>query len=632
MAGCHGGEQTCQCPNLLPLSWRPTLTGSQTTIHLCSLPLEILELVAFELTCLTPLGPPSALIPLFQTCKHLNRALSRNLLLYSQIFKFKFDTSAVLRRCPKPTPAQYYDQLVLYCTQLHKLRGQVLADECDDVLFSAYLMMLENDGRNAAQLQHAGLDSYLDNFVRNRMWNGRGSAQGWPTDNTANACALWLVWMTTTETSLKKESAARRNQLIRLVLPFVLLPFRYASAFAPLNHFVLPVQDGISSQPHSVLTAHGRYPIYLDPRRVWSQVHYSSRPAVVPPLLATAAALIYFSRRETEAIRLGRTQISPTQADVHEVNAHLNERLPEQRAAEWDLLSGCSGDPLSKRWDCDWWRVRKCMDIFRETDRRLGLVYEPGTFTGLWQGRMLIPSEHHFTALITTQNYPHNFDEGYMGVTTFPVFMRMQEHHSRAPNEPAPPDDAITSAYFPPKTRLTSYDSSGVVVRTEDNDKHYVYSTHSAPGAPSHDPDACPQCAEREKAQRERRARATALAADEIFARLGLAAAVQPENEDGEDDAGREPPCNGIQDIIFTGETDLHHGQAWNHFSFYGRVRSWDGMVGILRVSSDPRLGTLLFYGYIVAGHKFVGNWRTANEDVTAPAYESSFVLARRED
>ncbi|KAF7317076.1 hypothetical protein HMN09_00442200 [Mycena chlorophos] len=556
-------------------------------VHLCSLPLEILELVAFELTCLTPLGPPSALIPLFQTCKHLNRALSRNLLLYSQIFKFKFDTSAVLRRCPKPTPAQYYDQLVLYCMQLHKLRGQVLADECDDVLFSAYLMMLENDGRNAAQLQHAGLDSYLDNFVRNRMWNGRGSAQGWPTDNTANACALWLVWMTTTETNLKKESAARRNQLIRIVLPFVLLPFRYASAFAPLNHFVLPVQDGISSQPHSVLTAHGRYPIYLDPRRVWSQVHYSSRPAVVPPLLATAAALIYFSRRETvtfripphlplnreEAIRLGRTQISPTQADVHEVNAHLNERLPEQRAAEWDLLSGCSGDPLSKRWDCDWWRVRKCIDISRDTDRRLGLVYEPGTFTGLWQGRMLIPSEHHFTALITTQNYPHNFDESYMGVTTFPRL------------------HAITSIRRIP--RLVHPAMIPTPVFSALNGRRLSENVEPArllwlPTRSSLDWVSRRRCNQIMKTEKKLR--------------------------------GENHP------------TDLHHGQAWNHFSFYGRVRSWDGMVGILRVSSDPRLGTLLFYGYIVAGYKFVGNWRTANEDVTAPAYESSFVLARRED
>lgn len=31
-------------------------------------------------------------------------------------------------------------------------------------------------------------------------------------------------------------------------------------------------------------------------------------------------------------------------------------------------------------------------------------------------------------------------------------------------------------------------------------------------------------------------------------------------------------------------QTDLRHGQAWNHFTFYGRVRCWDGLIAILRV------------------------------------------------
>jgi hypothetical protein len=30
-------------------------------------------------------------------------------------------------------------------------------------------------------------------------------------------------------------------------------------------------------------------------------------------------------------------------------------------------------------------------------------------------------------------------------------------------------------------------------------------------------------------------------------------------------------------------QTDEPHGQAWNHYTFYGRVRPWDGLIGILR-------------------------------------------------
>ncbi|KAJ7056648.1 hypothetical protein C8F01DRAFT_993024 [Mycena amicta] len=615
------------------------------SLLLTAIPLEILEHIAFELTCLTPLGPPSALLPLFLTCKWLNQSLSRSLLLYAQIFKFKFDTSAVRRRAFDPTLGNYFHQLVLNCTQLQKLRGQVQEND-EDVLFWAYLMMLENDGRNAAQLEHSGLDSYLDVFVRTRMWNGRGSAHGWPTDNTANACALWLVWMTTTEKKLKDESPARRNQMICLVLPF------YASAFAPLNHFTLPPRNRVDEQPHSIVTAHGRYPIYLDPHRVWSQVHYSSRPAAVPPLLTTAAKLVYFSRRETvqfsipqhlplnrdEALRMGQTQIGPTQADIHEVNAHLNERLPEHRPPEWDFESGCSGDPPSKHWDTEWWRLRKCIDAFREADRRFGLVYEPGTFSGLWQGRMLIPSEHHFTALITTRDYPPTFDEGFLGITTFPLFMRIREHHSRAPNDPVPPHDAIVSGYFPPKTRISAHNPQSVVVHVGDGDEKYEYSTHGVPGGSMHDADSCPECIAREETLRERRARAESAASEELFARMGMGSEVASESEDGDDPERpeREPPCNGIQDIIFTGETDLRHGQAWNSFKFVGRVRAYDGLIGILRVSvggaPDPRLGTLFFYGLIIGGHKIVGNWRATHQDVSVPAYESAFTMARRDE
>jgi hypothetical protein len=210
---------------------------------LASTPTEVLEHIAYEVTCLQPLGPPSGLVPLLLTCKAVNDGLFGNHTLYARIFRFKFDSSAVRRRTCDPTPAQYHDQLVLYCTQLRKLRGPV-RDDCDEVLFCAYLMMLENDGRNAAQLARAGLDSYLAIFIRTRLLDDRHKSNGWPSDNMASSCALWLVWMTTTEgepyalmlgvfcpnhclsAKLKRESAARRNQIIQMVLPYVLVPYR----------------------------------------------------------------------------------------------------------------------------------------------------------------------------------------------------------------------------------------------------------------------------------------------------------------------------------------------------------------------------------------------------------------------
>ncbi|KAJ7133407.1 hypothetical protein C8R44DRAFT_899892 [Mycena epipterygia] len=626
---------------------------------LCAIPPEILEHIAYELTCLTPLGPPSALVPLLLTCRTVNGQLSANAALYSRIFRFKFDSGAVKRRSFHPTPNHYFDQLVLYCTQLQKLRELVRADDCDEVLFGAYLMMLENDGRNAAQLEHAGLDYYLENFVCTRMWDSRQLADGWPSDNVASACALWLMWMTTTEAKLKEESPARRNRIIRVVLPYVLVPYRkqYASALAPQNHFHLPLRNAINADSNSIVTAHGQYPIYLDPGRAWSQVHFSARPVIIPPLVTVAAKLVYFSRRETvpfivpphlplnreHALAAGITRVSPNQDDILEVNAHLNAHLPEVRPG-WGTPP--DGEPLSMRWDSDWWRLRKCFSMWREPDRRLGPVYEPGIFTGLWQGRMLTPSEDHFNALVTTRDYPPHFDEAYLGTTTVPVFMRIEEHHSLAPHVPMPCggardgwDDGLANGYFPPGARILRPDARGVTVRVDSEDAAYEYATYGAPGAPAHDAAACATCCAREELLRVGRGRRAAAVHEELFARAGLGRASVGGDADADEedtppahDPDRVPTCNGIQDIIFTGATDLRHGQAWNHFEFYGRLRAWDGMIGILRVSSDPRLGTLFFYGYIVGGHKFVGNWRAAHQDVGVPAYESAFTMARRDD
>ncbi|KAJ7682850.1 hypothetical protein B0H17DRAFT_1075117 [Mycena rosella] len=627
-----------------------------TVSPLRAVPLEILEHIAYQLTCLAPLGPPAALVPLLLTCRTVNSQLSGNAALYSRIFRFKFDSGAVKRRAFDPTPNQYADQLVLYCTQLQRLREQVLADECDDILFGAYLMMLENDGRNAAQLEHAGLDSYLDLFIRTRLWDGREGSHGWPTDSVAGACALWLMWMTTTEETLKEESPAQRSQIIRLVLPYVLVPYRYASAFAPQQHFNLPLRNTVNAHPNSILTAHGPYPIYLDPWRAWSQVHFSTRPAILPPLATVAAKLVYFSRRETipfgvpphlplnraHALAAGVTHIGPNQDDILEVNAHLNDRLPRVRPAEDD------SEPLSKRWDADWWRLRRCLSVWRAPDGRLGSTYVPGNFTGLWQGRMLVPSENHFTALVTTRGYPPGFNEGFLGTTTVPLFMRIEEHHSYAPQRPAPCggagdgwDDGLSNAYFPPNTRIVRDGVRGVSVRVEGEEDVYEYVTHGAEGK-AHDADACAGCHAREELLRAVRARRAAAAHEELFARVGLGVGAgddvdaDTDMEEGEPppahDPDRVPECTGIQDIIFTGATDTRHGQAWNHFEFYGRVRPWDGLIGILRVSPDPRMGTLFFYGFVVGGDKFVGNWRVAYQDVGVPAYESAFTMARRDD
>ncbi|PBK58234.1 hypothetical protein ARMSODRAFT_967903, partial [Armillaria solidipes] len=139
-------------------------------------------------------------------------------------------------------------------------------------------------------------------------------------------------------------------------------------------------------------------------------------------------------------------------------------------------------------------------------------------------------------------------------------------------------DQGLCNAYFPDSVTQDSfkgtYDGAGVCVNC--GGKEYVY--HKLGGL-QHDPESCEGCAMREKQVMP------------AWSEEGHPADVVP-----------LPPCTGVQDVIVTGSTDDRHGQAWNDYSYYGRVRHWDGMIGILRVPRDRTLGNWFFYGYIVGG------------------------------
>ncbi|KAJ4467823.1 hypothetical protein J3R30DRAFT_1736831 [Lentinula aciculospora] len=51
------------------------------------------------------------------------------------------------------------------------------------------------------------------------------------------------------------------------------------------------------------------------------------------------------------------------------------------------------------------------------------------------------------------------------------------------------------------------------------------------------------------------------------------------------------PPCNGIRDVLITGSTDPRHAAAWGKWIWRGRVRKWDGLVGLVR-SVDSGVST----------------------------------------
>lgn len=66
-----------------------------------------------------------------------------------------------------------------------------------DILPELYLLRLDSDGKNYAQLEYAGIRDFVRDFVLNRLYDDAELNDGWPLENAQNSCALWLMWMFT---------------------------------------------------------------------------------------------------------------------------------------------------------------------------------------------------------------------------------------------------------------------------------------------------------------------------------------------------------------------------------------------------------------------------------------------------
>jgi hypothetical protein len=183
--------------------------GYSLASPLCAIPAEILENIVLEAVLATPLGPPSVLIPILCTCKRIYNKLrfENNRSLYARIFNCKFDVGAARRRFgPHTLPSSSLaDQLQSNIMALQDIRqGDIYSSHVNSTLWTAFFLMLENDGKNREQLDWAGLDSFIDRYIRNRLSEGRDQHKGWPVENEGNSLALWLMVMTLTEGRLFK--------------------------------------------------------------------------------------------------------------------------------------------------------------------------------------------------------------------------------------------------------------------------------------------------------------------------------------------------------------------------------------------------------------------------------------------
>jgi hypothetical protein len=218
---------------------------------LLAIPQELLERIALEVALSSSRGPPVNLVALLCTCKYVHHTLSSTD-LYAKIFRGMFDADAPRRRFgPRAVHSRFLaSQLKTYCIALRCIRlGDIFAPNVEDVLRTALILLTENDGKNRAQLEWANTYTFVNTFVRRRLWND--PVNGWPRDSPLHALVLWVMWCMTDQSAshpiflppssllrdlsadiLTHETMDDRNDLITHILPYVVMAFKVSQFLA----------------------------------------------------------------------------------------------------------------------------------------------------------------------------------------------------------------------------------------------------------------------------------------------------------------------------------------------------------------------------------------------------------------
>lgn len=162
------------------------------------LPLEVLEDVAFWVaTDDTSITSLSDLIPLLSLDRETNKFLSSdsNHPLYARIYAAKFDVKTITRRLGKErlTASSLAAELKKRCIHLRAIRNLSFdVDTIESAVWTAFVMMLENDGKNERLLlDYAQITHWLQYYWVTMSCTLAGEA--WPSDSLFHSACMWLL-------------------------------------------------------------------------------------------------------------------------------------------------------------------------------------------------------------------------------------------------------------------------------------------------------------------------------------------------------------------------------------------------------------------------------------------------------
>ncbi|KAI8990386.1 hypothetical protein BD414DRAFT_483459 [Trametes punicea] len=378
---------------------------------LAHVPQEVLEHIAFFAATESFLGPPDGLVGLLSINRRTHAALSisANPYLWSRIFAFKFDLSCAERRLSDRTigPSEICEELKLRCTLLKRIRKRTdcLAtsytlspthrDALRSILWMAYLMMLENDGKNARQLrEYAGFDPWLKDF----LFHPSGASLAtwsvnvdlWPPNDERSALALWLFWYTLKPDDYMTDDDTAFREASGILKLFALGAHQYPLCTPPWNEYAPPCR------------ARGASAIK----------HFGVQLKMAPPAPAPPAILAYL-----------------TLANKLSVSWDTIHYMKPPSATPPSLAPGAT----SAEWDAEWMRGLHLADTSKSFGATYSGAFIPGSLEGVWEGLFTYTEFTAYAALLS--GAPPTVLQRSL-VAHHPHLWKLREHHLYVSDEP----------------------------------------------------------------------------------------------------------------------------------------------------------------------------------------------------
>ncbi|PPQ80352.1 hypothetical protein CVT25_003635 [Psilocybe cyanescens] len=321
---------------------------------------------------------------------HASLSIEANHHLYARIFCRKFDTAAPLARLgsDRLTSWALAHELRKRCITLQRLRARLDSttqarraedDDTDsnkmsvhDVLFTAYIMMLENEERNKLQLVEYGR---MKDWIREFWFDSHGASLAiyyirigkWPVNRPETALGMWLFWFL-----LNTDDYETSNN------DGVESPMNVLKAMALGAHlYDLTSTSWVDFEPK--------------PRRsLEDTILYAEPMDMVPPPLAAPAILSFL------ALVNKRRSIPLPPSDAP---------LPNQPFQEWDS---------------EWGRC------FTKSKRAITDCFRPGSIEGVWEGFFTYTEFTAYAAMLAGAS-PTVIQKGVVG--RHQQTWKLREHH-----------------------------------------------------------------------------------------------------------------------------------------------------------------------------------------------------------